>query len=220
MAFTALSLREGTRVMPSGELHALLKDLAFIVMLSKSFRKSVQLAEASILISNAEPHLLPVLEASILISNAKPHLLPVLEASILISNAESHVKDFSHGYYQALLPLSYSITSCLYKEAKRPLTFVYTLSVNSIVKLAYSSCLKPSSLLCFPKLSTQSNYLLPCPAKPLQASNCFQTRPRPYTFTDHQTCTGFNKNNLFHLKLQNATKSHPSSCWIQRPCRP
>ena len=151
-------------VMPSGELHALLKDLAFIVMLSKSFRKSVQLAEASILISNAEPH-----------------LLPVLEASILISNAESHVKDFSHGYYQALLPLSYSITSCLYKEAKRPLTFVYTLSVNSIVKLAYSSCLKPSSLLCFPKLSTQSNYLLPCPAKPLQASNCFQTRPRPYS---------------------------------------
>ena len=150
--------------MPSGELHALLKDLAFIVMLSKSFRKSVQLAEASILISNAEPH-----------------LLPVLEASILISNAESHVKDFSHGYYQALLPLSYSITSCLYKEAKGPLTFVYTLSVNSIVKLAYSSCLKPSSLLCFPKLLTKSNYLLPCPAKPLQASNCFQTRPRPYT---------------------------------------
>ena len=39
-------------VMPLGKLHALLKDSAFIVMLSKSFRKSVQLAEASILISN------------------------------------------------------------------------------------------------------------------------------------------------------------------------
>ena len=141
-----------------------MKAGSFIVMLSKSFRKSVQLAEASILILNA-----------------KLHLLSVLEASILISNAESHVKDFSHSYYQALLPLSYSITSCLYKEAKGSLTFVYTLSVNSIVKLAYSSCLKASSLLCFPKLSTQSNYLLPCPVKPLQASNCFQTRPRPYT---------------------------------------
>ena len=89
-------------VMLPGKLHALLKDLAFIVMLSKSFRKSVQLA--------GETNM--------------PFLL--LEPSILISNAESHLKDFHIAITKHYF-LCFIVSLPVFIKRPRGLLFLYTL---------------------------------------------------------------------------------------------